>query len=336
MAQPSTQVEFAPDWREGRWVSVPQVIARDPELSWKAKGIVLLLASHAETFRFSAEQISQWAADGKTATYSGLRELEAAGYLTRLRLSGGQMVYQLHPQRSQPVENQSVENREEPGQDAEVAPLLAGNPDVTQPPPGNQPVENQPVENPHVGFQEVYKNSIPKEYHSEEDQTTAPQGAAVADAPQPAADGGLFAAPETERAAPERSPAQLVVAAYVDAFRARSGGSDPLRQDIGKVAGAAARLVQDAGVDLERLQIAAGRLAGTGFTDLAGEYRRMMTGGDRRTGTGAIVPDVNDPRSVIYSGKDYWTRTAEADRVAEAERQAAIARGEIEPDPIYF
>lgn len=328
---PGTYVELSPEWDDPGWFRFPRSIARDPRLSHQARGLACQLASHSSRFRFETKELAEKTRNGRDAVRAMIRELETAGYLSRVpqRDSNGRrgaMIYKLHPypqvetkDGNPGVGSDQAKQCDQEDQGLESRALVSS------------PTENQRTENP-PSLKESTEGTTPEVEHHQ----IAPQGAAVADAPEPADDGGLFEAPQTEQATPERSPAQRVVAAYVDSFRAKSGGSDPLRQDIAKVAGVAARLVKDAGVDLERLQIAAGRLAGTGFTDLAGEYRRMMTGNDRRTGSAGIVPDVNDPRSVIYSGKDYWAAEAEKDAQAKADRQAAIARGEIAPDPIYF
>lgn len=56
---------------------------RDARTSYKAKGLLGYLMSHADGYRVSQAQIVRESSDGRDAVVSGLRELEAAGYLTR-------------------------------------------------------------------------------------------------------------------------------------------------------------------------------------------------------------------------------------------------------------
>lgn len=63
---------------------------RDPRISLKAKGLLSYLRSHTAGYCCSHAQMVRESSDGKDAVYTALRELEAAGYLTRvLNRSGG-------------------------------------------------------------------------------------------------------------------------------------------------------------------------------------------------------------------------------------------------------
>lgn len=61
---------------------------RDSRVSYKAKGLLGYLRSHAAGYRVSQAQIVRESADGRDAVVTGLRELEAAGYLTRIPHKG--------------------------------------------------------------------------------------------------------------------------------------------------------------------------------------------------------------------------------------------------------
>lgn len=65
------------------YVIVPRDWMRDEHLSWRAKGLLAYLCTHADGYRISQSQMLRQATDGRDALLSGLRELEAAGYLTR-------------------------------------------------------------------------------------------------------------------------------------------------------------------------------------------------------------------------------------------------------------
>lgn len=74
-----------------RYVMIRNEWARDDRLSLKAVGLLTYLHSHADGYELSTAQIIRDHTDGKDAVRTGLEELEAAGYLTRLRgrTSGG-------------------------------------------------------------------------------------------------------------------------------------------------------------------------------------------------------------------------------------------------------
>lgn len=61
---------------------------RDRHLSWKAKGLLAYIASHAAGHRLTRDQMLAEGADGKDALISGLMELEERGYLARRRVRG--------------------------------------------------------------------------------------------------------------------------------------------------------------------------------------------------------------------------------------------------------
>lgn len=58
---------------------------RDDRLSWKARGLLAYLSSHALTFETSLERLTDQGPDGRDAVRSGLNELADAGYLIRSR-----------------------------------------------------------------------------------------------------------------------------------------------------------------------------------------------------------------------------------------------------------
>lgn len=60
---------------------VPNVLLRDTRLSYKAKGIFLQIISVPETWQFSVRGLAALAKESDRAITSGLKELEACGYL---------------------------------------------------------------------------------------------------------------------------------------------------------------------------------------------------------------------------------------------------------------
>lgn len=121
-----THVQLGDGWEDSGWFRFPREFARDKTLSWKAKGIAALLASHKATFQFSATELERWAKDGRDGTAAGLKELETAGYLVRDRQSSGQMVYRLFPE-------PHTENPVEAGQGIHPENPVPGNPSTENP-----------------------------------------------------------------------------------------------------------------------------------------------------------------------------------------------------------
>jgi DNA-binding transcriptional ArsR family regulator len=58
-------------------------IDNDDRLSWKAKGILTYLLAKPDNWRVCVADIAKRAQDGPRAVYSGLKELEQAGYVRR-------------------------------------------------------------------------------------------------------------------------------------------------------------------------------------------------------------------------------------------------------------
>lgn len=67
------------------FVQIRNEWARDRRLGYKARGLLTYLHSHEDGYELSLAQIIRDSTDGKDAVKTGLEELEAAGYLTRLR-----------------------------------------------------------------------------------------------------------------------------------------------------------------------------------------------------------------------------------------------------------
>jgi hypothetical protein len=96
------------------FTTIPNVIVNDPDLSAKAKGVLLYLASKPDTWAFFMDDISKHFTDGLTAIKSAVKEIEKAGYLTRVKVkneaSGHFAGYDwiLHLRKTRQSENPSV------------------------------------------------------------------------------------------------------------------------------------------------------------------------------------------------------------------------------------
>ncbi|WP_326639753.1 hypothetical protein OG884_34145 [Streptosporangium sp. NBC_01755] len=71
-----------------RFTRISNLWIRDLRLSWKARGLLAWLTSHATGFRVSEKTIVCAAPDGRDAARAAIGELEAYGYLVRERERG--------------------------------------------------------------------------------------------------------------------------------------------------------------------------------------------------------------------------------------------------------
>lgn len=78
---------------DGQFTQIPNAWLRDKRLSYKARGLLAELMSHAPGFEVSRERLSRSGQDGDRAVRTAIAELESAGYLERSqsRSSTGQM-----------------------------------------------------------------------------------------------------------------------------------------------------------------------------------------------------------------------------------------------------
>lgn len=75
------------------FVQIANKVFEDKKLSFKAKGLFGYLYSKPQNYFFSVENIAKETKDGCRAIYSGLKELEKYGYLSRKRLGTGYWQY---------------------------------------------------------------------------------------------------------------------------------------------------------------------------------------------------------------------------------------------------
>ena len=68
---------------DNHFTQIPNAWLRDSRLSYKARGILAELLSHAKGFTVSRDRMARLSKEGKDAISSGIAELEAHGYLRR-------------------------------------------------------------------------------------------------------------------------------------------------------------------------------------------------------------------------------------------------------------
>jgi hypothetical protein len=66
-----------------RYVVIDQAVIRNPNLSYRARGLLALLLSMPDNWRVNAEWIAQHGIEGRDAIRAALGELEAAGHMIR-------------------------------------------------------------------------------------------------------------------------------------------------------------------------------------------------------------------------------------------------------------
>lgn len=72
--------------KDNPYVMMNKTGLNDPRLSFKAKGILAYLLSKPDDWKVMVSELINSSTDGKTAVYSGLKELEENGYLKRIRV----------------------------------------------------------------------------------------------------------------------------------------------------------------------------------------------------------------------------------------------------------
>lgn len=109
-------------------------VIRNPDLSFKARGILAYLLSLPDGWRIDRDQLARQSTDGQTSIRSGLAELEQARYIRRVkrqdnagRWSTLTIVYDTPQPVDNPVDN-GVDNL-----------LITEPPAVDYPPSGNPP-----------------------------------------------------------------------------------------------------------------------------------------------------------------------------------------------------
>lgn len=74
--------------RNNPFVQIDKTPINDDRLSWKAKGILIYLLSKPHDWKVRIKDLVNHAKDGEKAIYSGLKELEDVGYISRIQSRG--------------------------------------------------------------------------------------------------------------------------------------------------------------------------------------------------------------------------------------------------------
>jgi hypothetical protein len=262
-----------------QFVQIDNAFLRDEALSIEARGLGAYLLTHSEGFRVSAAALGKACGTGRDKTRRLIQELEDAGYLVRE-----------HSREAGRFATDEFSMSDEKAQ-VEASDGIS----VT----GDQSPEIAPHKKTNS------KNTI--------ENTTPPGGDDFAAAP----DGGMFAAPEQPKAEPVFS-AGTVVAAYVDSYRAKTGG-DPTKRYIAQVGREAKALITD-GRDHATILAAAVALGKTAFPTLERQFALAQHGGQaspvRRSMPG---PGVVHTREEIEAQREWLAQQPAATPISAEE-----------------
>lgn len=75
------------------FTQIPNEVLYHPKLSFKAKGLWAYFQSKPEGWDFSSKRIAKESKDGQDSILSGIKELEAHGFLTKAKKPDGKMQY---------------------------------------------------------------------------------------------------------------------------------------------------------------------------------------------------------------------------------------------------
>ena len=70
--------------RPSHYTVIDNQVLQDKRLSWKAQGLLTYLLSLPDSWQINTKHLSKERSDGKDSTLSGLKELEALGYVKKI------------------------------------------------------------------------------------------------------------------------------------------------------------------------------------------------------------------------------------------------------------
>lgn len=81
-----TEIQFTSESAGSRFTLILNEAIRDPNISWRAKGILAGCLSHGQNFRFTKQWIIEHGTEGRDAVIAALKELRSAGYLKNVKI----------------------------------------------------------------------------------------------------------------------------------------------------------------------------------------------------------------------------------------------------------
>jgi hypothetical protein len=134
----------------------------NPDLSWKAKGILAYLLSKPDNWKVIVKDIVNHAKEGKTAVYSGLNELKEAGYYVKrpIRDDKGHFIKWESIVYESPLILQMEEDKPEQTRLESASHPLPENPEMDNPEMDNPVMENRERNNNYINNNNCTKNHV--------------------------------------------------------------------------------------------------------------------------------------------------------------------------------
>lgn len=131
--------------RDNPYVMIDKYGLNDDRLSWKAKGLLAYLLSKPDDWQVYERDLIKRATDGRDAVRTGLRELEACGYLSRHQVRGedgsfGHMEYVVYERPM--LEQNAVDGKSVHGELPQTENPSTGNPRTENPTHSNNDLNN--------------------------------------------------------------------------------------------------------------------------------------------------------------------------------------------------
>lgn len=168
---------------------VPNSLAQDTDLSWKARGILVYLLSKPDDWKVRKNHLADEATDGKHSLNSGLQELEDAGYIKAEKSRGPDGTFDGYDYyiSAERVGNWSAVDDYPTRENQSPDSTGAGKPTDGKPPHRESP----PVENPHLQSKEVQNQEQTQSqdhHHTREDENPSPESDTDPGSSQPTPD----------------------------------------------------------------------------------------------------------------------------------------------------
>ena len=81
---------------KGHYVKIPNELANDPNINWKAKGLYCHMASKPDTYNFTVKSLSRKVPNGVRSINNALKELKKRGWVNYIKSGGGTGKYNLN------------------------------------------------------------------------------------------------------------------------------------------------------------------------------------------------------------------------------------------------
>ena len=138
---------------KGHYVKIPNELANDPTISYKAKGLYCHMASKPDTYNFTVKSLSRQVPNGVRSINNALKELKKRGWVNYIKSGGGTGKYNLNTT-LMPVVTPDT------GNDIQAEPNIEKGIKGADPNAGNGIKGGEPkCQNPNVGF-----GNMPKQH----------------------------------------------------------------------------------------------------------------------------------------------------------------------------